>query len=243
MARTAGEVIAPAQIVSLPGVVEGDAENRDAVLVWVHPDAVDDCEASLSNAGASVTRVRGLCRLELAGETALAALSAICDVGAIAGDAASWRVRRCETRGDPREAAWLEERVVVVVSEYLPTARRRIGRSDADGIRRSPATARESSAPPTRGSKKKLRRRKRSSGRFRFPPRVSRRRRPSRARAARDVPRSGVHDHRPARLGAAAAAGARAPRRESRGPSRVGLARDAGGNVPVPRGFSGHGRG
>ena len=110
LARTAGEVIAPAQVVSLPGVVEGDAENRDAVLVWVHPDAVDDCEASLSNAGASVTRVRGLCRLELAGETALAALSAICDVGAIAGDAASWRVRRCETRGDPREAAWLAKK-------------------------------------------------------------------------------------------------------------------------------------
>ena len=110
LARTAGEVIAPAQVVSLPGVVEGDA-SRDAVLVWVHPDAVDDCEASLSNAGASVTRVRGLCRLELTGETALASLSAICDVGAIAGDAASsWRVRRCETRGDPREAAWLAKK-------------------------------------------------------------------------------------------------------------------------------------
>ena len=109
LARTAGEVIAPAQVVSLPGVVEGDA-SRDAVLVWVHPDAVDDCEASLSNAGASVTRVRGLCRLELAGETALAALSAICDVGAPGDAASSWRVRRCETRGDPREAAWLAKK-------------------------------------------------------------------------------------------------------------------------------------
>ncbi len=109
LARTTGEVIAPAQIVSLPGVVEGDAENRDAVLLWVHPDAVDDCEASLSNAGASVTRVRGLCRLELTGETAHASLSAIADVGA-PGEAASWRVRRCETRGDPREAAWLAKK-------------------------------------------------------------------------------------------------------------------------------------
>ena len=241
LARTAGEVIAPAQVVSLPGVVEGDAE-RDAVLVWVHPDAVDDCEASLSNAGASVTRVRGLCRLELAGETALAALSAICDVGAMAGDAASWRVRRCETRGDPREAAWLAKKGGSSSSPsiFQPRDDGSVGTPMERAVR--PGRRARARRSPTRGSKKKLRRRKRSSGRFRFPPRVSRRRRPSRARAARDVP-AGVHDHRPARLGAAAAAGARAPRRESRRPSRVGLARDAGGNVPVPRGFSGHRRG
>ena len=109
LVRTTGEVIAPAQIVSLPGVVEGDAEQGGAVLIWVHPDAVDDCEASLSNAGASVTRVRSLCRLELTGETARSSLSAICDVGQPWEDA-SWRVLRCETRGDPREAAWLAKK-------------------------------------------------------------------------------------------------------------------------------------
>ena len=43
LVRTTGEVIAPAQIVSLGGVVV-DSGN-DAVLLWVHPDAVDDCEA------------------------------------------------------------------------------------------------------------------------------------------------------------------------------------------------------
>lgn len=112
LVRTTGEVIAPAQIVSLGGGVvdSGDAEHRDAVLLWVHPDAVDDCEATLSNAGASVTRVRSLCRLELTGETARASLSAIADVGAPFWEDASSRVRRCETRGDPREAAWLAKR-------------------------------------------------------------------------------------------------------------------------------------
>ena len=108
LVRTTGEVIAPAQIVSLGGGVvdSGDVE----YLLWVHPDAVDDCEATLSNAGASVTRVRSLCRLELTGETARASLSAIVDVGAPREDDASSRVRRCETRGDPREAAWLAKR-------------------------------------------------------------------------------------------------------------------------------------
>ena len=107
LVRTTGEVIAPAQIVSLGGGVvdSGDVE----YLLWVHPDAVDDCEATLSNAGASVTRVRSLCRLELTGETARSSLSAICDVGQ-PWDDASWRVLRCETRGDPREAAWLAKK-------------------------------------------------------------------------------------------------------------------------------------
>ena len=114
LARTAGEVIAPAQIVSLPGVVEGDAENRDAVLVWVHPDAVDDCEASLSNAGASVTRVRGLCRLELLAEPRGASFSA----------SARLRGRRVCECVDARRAVTRGKRrarlpVVVVVSEYL----------------------------------------------------------------------------------------------------------------------------
>ena len=94
---TTGEVIAPAQIVSLPGVVEGDAEGTDAVLLWVHPDAVDDCEASLSNAGASVTRVRSLCRLELTGETARSSLSASSAPRASPPPRTSWRCPRWAT--------------------------------------------------------------------------------------------------------------------------------------------------
>ena len=102
-----------------------------------------------------MTRVRSLCRLELTGETARSSLSAIADVGPKWRDDASSRVLRCETRGDPREAAWLAKKGGASSRKPGMFQRRdkRIG-SDADGMRRSPRHRARARRSPPRGSKK-----------------------------------------------------------------------------------------